>query len=83
MRYCIAVFASRTQVYEFADILLSGGINARVINTPAEARIGCGVSAKFPYINYPYAKGIAKRFSSFRGFYLLEDTPRGMRVTVL
>ena len=68
MRYCIAVFASRTQVYEFADILLSGGINARVINTPAEARIGCGVSAKFPYINYPYAKGIAKSFRLFGDF---------------
>lgn len=83
MRYCIAVFASRTQVYEFVDVLLSGGINARVVNTPAEAHIGCGVSAEFPYINFPHASGIVRRFSSFRGFYLLDRTPRGVRVTVL
>lgn len=83
MKYVIAVFASRTQVYEFVEILLGGGINAGVINTPAEAHIGCGVSAKFPHVNLPYASSVAKRLPSFRGFYLAERTGRGLRITRL
>lgn len=85
MKYCLAVFASRTQVYEFAEVLTDGGIDCRVVNTPAQAHIGCGVSARFPYVNLPYASGIinGRRFSSFRGLYLLEPTAIGIRVSRL
>ena len=81
MQYCLAVFRSRTQVFEFTDILLSGGVNCKVVSTPADAHIGCGVCAKFPRINLPFAEDVINRYSltSFKGFYIYEKTPYGVR----
>ena len=71
-KYCLAVFASGTQAYEFYDILLRAGIDCRVTNAPSQSGAGCGVSVKFPYANLPYARRVADgRFPSFRGFYFL------------
>ncbi len=50
MTFCIAVFRSRTQVMEFIEYMQSRGIDSSAINTPAEAHVGCGISAKFPKI---------------------------------
>ena len=74
MIYCLAVFKSRTQTYEFIDHMTRSGISARAVNTPAEAHIGCGVSAEF----YMGHRGFAQRvingygLNGFLGFYRVE-----------
>lgn len=85
MQYCLAVFRSRTHVFEFADIMLGGGVTCKIVNVPADAHIGCGVCAKFPLADLPYAKYTVSRFyrSSFRGFYIYEKTPYGVRISRL
>ena len=82
MKYCLAVFKSRTAVFAFAEYLGYGGVACKVVNTPAEAHIGCGVCVKFAYINQPYAAEVVKRYglSGFGGFYLYEKV--GNRTSV-
>lgn len=74
MTFCIAVFRSRTQVMEFIEYMQSRGIDSSAINTPAEAHVGCGISAKFPKIYLNYAKEVVRRLSlvSLTGFYELK-----------
>lgn len=43
----LAVFRSRAQTLEFISALRAGGVPAQPVNTPKEAGVGCGVSAKF------------------------------------
>jgi len=48
----IAAFRSRQQVQFFASLLSRQGMHARVINTPHEIAIGCGVSVEFNEADY-------------------------------
>lgn len=82
MRYCIAVFKSRTAVMEFAEALRENNVGATVINTPPEAHVGCGVCVRFPYVYSPYAYELIQRYSfgGFKGFFLVERV--GARTTV-
>ncbi len=71
MNLCIAIFRSRTQVFEFIDAMINAGVTCETINTPANAHIGCGISARF-YCGYRgYAKEIItrKNLNTFVGFY--------------
>ena len=43
----LAVFKSRAQTLEFISVLKASGIPAQAVNTPREAGVGCGISAKF------------------------------------
>ena len=72
MKYCLAVFRSRTAVLAFAEYLSRGGVACKIINTPSEAHIGCGV----------YAVEVVRRYglSGFGGFYLYEKN--GNRTSV-
>ncbi len=83
MGFCIAVFRSRTQVMEFIEYFQSGGIDARAVNTPAEAKIGCGISARFPKIYLPYAASAVNKLNlnTFTGFYEIRTV--GNRTTVI
>lgn len=78
----LAVFRSRAQTLDFISRLQSNGINAQAINTPKEAGVGCGVSAKFDGSFLFRVRNILRRtsYSSFAGFYELRD---GYGVTVL
>lgn len=83
MRYLVAVFRSRTQVLEFVDYMHDLNANCSVIATPKEAKIGCGVSAKFPYSYLNVANSIIKRrnLTAFYGFFLI--TKNGNRTTTV
>lgn len=82
MKYCLAVFRSRTAVLAFAEYLSRGVVACKIINTPSEAHIGCGVCVKFSCVNRPYAVEVVRRYglSGFGGFYLYEKN--GNRTSV-
>ena len=69
----IAAFRSRQQVQFFASLLSRQGMRARVINTPHEIAIGCGVSAEFDERDYARALQIYEThrasLNSLVGFY--------------
>lgn len=58
---------------EFVEYLQSRGIDSRAVNTPAEAHVGCGISARFPKIYLNYAKEVIQKlgFNTFAGFYII------------
>jgi len=69
----IAAFRSRQQVQFFASLLSRQGMRARVINTPHEIAIGCGVSVEFNETDYARALHTYEThrasLSSLVGFY--------------
>lgn len=65
----LAVFRSRAQTLEFISVLKGNGIPVQAVNTPREANVGCGISARFdePFLErVRYFLG-RKRYSSFSG----------------
>ena len=66
----LAVFRSRAQTLEYISVLKGNGVPAQAVNTPKEAGVGCGVSAKFEDVFLSRARAcLAKRnYSSFSGF---------------
>ena len=82
MDFYLAVFRSRTQVLEFIDGMKANGINCVAVNTPSQAHVGCGISAKFNPSYIPYARKVifADGLNTFYGFYRVEQT--GFRTTV-
>ena len=71
MNVVLAVFRSRTQTRIFAEAMRERGAQCTVIQTPAEARIGCGISAKFYFYDKPRADWVIRqyRLNSFNGYY--------------
>lgn len=75
MNLLLAVFRSRTQTLAFADAMRRQGLYSAVVSTPSEARVGCGVSAKFRYEDLRRAEMILRRYRS--GLYgVFEVLPR-------
>ena len=66
----LSVFKSRAQTLDFVSLLRSMGVPAAAVNTPKEAGVGCGISAKFDDRFLPRAKlALSRRnYSSFAGF---------------
>ncbi len=79
----VAVFKSRTQVMAFVEIMNSRGAPCKIISTPKEAHVGCGVSAEFSQDKLKQAKIVVDNigFSSFIGFFLIEK--RGSHTTTV
>ena len=46
MVYLLTAFRSRAHTLRFYDLLRSYKVNCRVVNTPKEAKVGCGISVK-------------------------------------
>ena len=82
MNYCLAVFRSRTHTAGFISFMRSKGIDCQAVNTPTEAHIGCGISARFPIGYTSFARQVisALGLSSFRGFFGLKK--EGVRYIV-
>ena len=57
--YAIASFRSRQQVMNFESQLRSAGVHGEVVSTPREIAVGCGLSVKFAYTDYPRVPQIA------------------------
>lgn len=66
----LAVFRSRAQTLDFIAALRSGGVPASAVNTPKEAGVGCGISARFEGQFLSRAQFFLKKkpYSSFAGF---------------
>ncbi len=82
MKKYLAVFRSRTDVLSFIDALRKRGVYAIAVQTPQEAKIGCGISAEFSVAGKSIAVALINSgyFSSFHGFF--ESERRGKSVSV-
>lgn len=66
----IAVFRSRAQALDCVSNLRKEGIPAQTVSNPHEARVGCGISARFEESFLPRARRIIaqKAYTSFSGY---------------
>ncbi len=66
----LAVFRSRAQTLAFVSALRGMGAAVQAVNTPKEAGVGCGISARFEEAFLPRARrALAEgRYSAFAGF---------------
>lgn len=71
MTEILAVFRSRSQATDCNSRLKMHGIQTKLINTPKEAGIGCGLSVYIPQNNFQRAKILIynSKYSAFYGFY--------------
>ena len=51
--YGVAAFRSRQQVLRFEAALKRQGVPARVVTTPRDIAMGCGLSVRFPMEKLP------------------------------
>lgn len=70
----IAVFRSRSETLGYSNLLRSYGVDVKVINTPREVNVSCGISVKFDIAYIKEARDILtrRRFDTFAGFYLVK-----------
>lgn len=66
----LAVFRSRAHTLAFLSSLREAGIPASAVNTPKEAGVGCGISARFDGRFLPRVRAVLQRrpYASFAGF---------------
>ncbi len=66
----LAVFRSRSETLAFVSALRGLGAVVQAVNTPKEAGVGCGISARFEDAFFPRAQRALKagRYASFAGF---------------
>lgn len=71
MDYVIVAFRSRTHTIRFAEALRAKGVPADIINTPREAYVGCGLSAKISKRYLPGVRRLAysSEYNSFAGIF--------------
>ena len=70
----LAVFPSRAQSMDYARRLNEYGVTATTVNTPKEAKIGCGLCVRFDVRYFIRARAILRtgRYTAFNGFYKME-----------
>ncbi|MBQ9781601.1 MAG: DUF3343 domain-containing protein [Clostridia bacterium] len=81
MKYCYAIFRSKTQAINFVEVLNKNGVPSKIVSTPKEANMGCGISATFSLYYLDFAKGIISKnnFDSFKKFIIVEKN--GLRTS--
>ncbi len=74
MTEVLAVFRSRSQAIDCNMRLRTMGIPASLVNTPAEANIGCGLSIKLGQNTLDRVRGVIRngKYSAFYGFYRIQ-----------
>ena len=70
----LAVFRSRSHSLDYVERLNSYGVPATAMPTPKEAKIGCGLCARFDARYFVRAQAVLKTggYSSFKGFYKMD-----------
>ncbi len=70
MNETLAVFRSRSQAMDCYSRLKAMGLDVRLINTPKEANVGCGLSVLIGRAAAARAKSIIARanYSAFYGY---------------
>ena len=73
----LAVFRSRAQALDYVSALKRAGVPAQAVNTPREAGVGCGLSARFEDCFLARARAVLASYpySAFAGF--MKRTPHG------
>ena len=71
MQLLLAVFRSRTETINFANILKSYGVRVMIVTTPRQINVSCGISVRFGKEHLEKAKDILARrkFSTFAGVF--------------
>ena len=74
MELVLAVFRSRSETINFANILKSYGVVVMIVTTPRQINVSCGISARFRKEFLEKAKEILARrkFATFAGFYQIK-----------
>ena len=82
MEYIILAFRSRNQTARMYEIFTHSGIPTKIVNTPREANVGCGISLKFDEMYMQHARQLANRYpqSTFIGFFKVTNSGRGFSV---
>lgn len=72
--YGVAAFRSRQQVLRFEAALRRMGVPARVVTTPRDIAMGCGLSVRFPmeYLQDVRRALLAQNTSNLIGLYRAE-----------
>lgn len=75
--YGIAAFRSRQQVLHYEELLTRRGIPVRVLSTPREVAVGCGLSLQFPVEHVRSVQEIfsRERPSNLIGLYMVDKRP--------
>ena len=80
--YGVAAFRSRQQVLRFEAALNRQGIPARVVTTPRDIAMGCGLSVRFPLESLPEVRRalLTQNTSNLIGLYRAEYDGARLRV---
>ena len=84
--YGIAAFRSRQQVMKFEEALRREGLNnVRVISTPREVAVGCGLSVQFAPKDVQIVQNVLARTKpgNLIGLYLVGRQGGKTRLTVI
>ena len=73
MEYLVIAFRSRSDTIKFTEFLNKNNIPAEIVNTPKEAGVGCGLSAKVSRHYENIVKKAIKiaNLKSFAGVFLV------------
>ena len=71
MQYMVVAFRSRNQTAKMHEIFTLNGVPSKIINTPREVTVGCGISVRFDEAFLAKAKMLVNRYpqTSFVGFF--------------
>lgn len=71
----IAVFRSRTETINFANIIKSYGAQVMIVTTPRQINVSCGISARFRKEFLEKAREILSRrkFATFAGIFEIKN----------
>lgn len=83
--YGIAAFRSRQQVMKFEQALRREGLNVRVISTPRDVAIGCGLSVQFHAKDMRTVQNVLTRMrpDNMIGLYLVEHRDGRTKLTAI
>ena len=79
----IAAFRSRQQVMNFEGALRRAGLRVKVISTPRDVAVGCGLSVRFPVQDMPVAAQVyrAHPLHNLIGFYIAREQGGSLQVS--
>ena len=83
--YGIAAFRSRQQVMKFEEALRREGLKVKVISTPREVAVGCGLSVQFATKDVQAVQSVLARMRPVNliGLYLVSRRGGKAQLTVI
>ena len=75
MEFIIVAFRSRAHTIKFFNLLSANGIASKIVNTPTEAGVGCGLSIEIRTESFALIKKLVFNvsLSSFAGFFAVKE----------